>query len=95
MNMLQKWFHNFNKRALHAVIDCSVAAVTPAGVINVSTTICSANLDKNSYLVDVYLKMLFPSGFISHMLLYARGFAPTTCAHNFSSTASCTTCFED
>lgn len=47
-----------------------VAAVTPAAMINVSTAICLANLPRNSYLVDVYLKMLLPSGFISHMPCY-------------------------
>lgn len=39
-------------------------------MINVSATICLANLPQNSYLVDVYLKMLLPSAFISHILCY-------------------------
>lgn len=39
-------------------------------MINVSTTICLANLPQNSSLLDVYLKMLIPSGFISHMARY-------------------------
>lgn len=61
------WFHIFNKWALHAVSCCSVTA---ADMINVSATICLANLPQNSYLVDVYLKMLLPSAFISHILCY-------------------------
>lgn len=41
-------------------------------MINVSAAICLANLPQNSYLVDVYLKLLLPSGFISNMLSYVR-----------------------
>lgn len=65
--MVLKWFHNFNKWALHVVNCCSATA---AGMINVSTTICLANLPHNSYFMDVCLKMLLPSGFICNMLYY-------------------------
>lgn len=69
LNLVWKVLNNFNKWALHVVNCCSVTAGV---MINVSTTICWANLPQKSYLVDVYLKLLLPSGFISNMLSYIK-----------------------
>lgn len=45
-------------------------SVTAAVMINVSASICLVNMPQNCYLVDLYLKNILPSGFISNMLHY-------------------------
>lgn len=39
-------------------------------MVNISATICLVNVPQNCYLVDLYLKIMLPCGFISNILHY-------------------------